>query len=261
MFEYHLHSTVSCDGHNTPLEMAQAAADAGLREICFTDHLDYQQNCTWDAYRYTPQAYREGYDGLEVPGLTIRHGTEVSMSAWNRELMRQDLSQYPYDFVLGSIHFIDDIDIYLPEFWVGRDFLATERIYFEEMLRCVQLYDEFDVLSHLTYISKCKGHPCPRIIPLADHKEVIAEIMKTLVAKNKGMEINTSGMDRCGDYLPGQEYLMLFKELGGEIITVGSDAHATDRVGQYVNDAIAMAGEIFGHVCTYEQHQPIFHKL
>jgi histidinol-phosphatase (PHP family) len=129
------------------------------------------------------------------------------------------------------------------------------------LFRCVQLHDTFDVLSHLTYISKCKGHPNPRIIPLEDHKEVIAEIMKTLIAKGKGMEINTSGVDRCGDYLPGISYLKLFKDLGGEIVTVGSDAHDADRIGQYVNNAMALAGAVFGHVCTFHNHQPIFHKL
>ena len=261
MFDYHIHTTVSYDGHNTPLEMAQAAVAAGLTEICFTDHMDYQQSEPKARYTYTSEVYRAGYDDLEIPGLTIRHGTEVGMTCWNVDEVEEDLKAYPYDFVLGSVHFIDDIDIYYPEFWHGRDFLATERVYFEELLRCVQLHDSFDVMGHLTYISKCKGHPNPRIIPLEDHKEVIAEIMKTLIAKGKGMEINTSGVDRCGDYLPGISYLKLFKDLGGKIITVGSDAHATDRVGQYVNDAIALAGTVFGHVCTYRDHQPIFHKL
>ncbi len=261
MFDYHLHTTVSYDGHNTPMEMAQAAIRAGLREICFTDHLDYQQNSQRDDYAYTSEAYRNAYGSLEIPGLTIRHGTEVALAPWNKAKIEDDLAAYPYDFVIGSIHFIDDIDIYFPEFWEGRDFIATERIYYEETLRCIQLHDNFDVLGHLTYISKCKGHPCPRIIPLEDHKELFVEIMKTLIAKGKGIEINTSGVDRCGDFLPGISYLKLFKELGGQIVTVGSDAHAIDRVGQYTNDAITMVKEIFGHVCTFENRQPIFHKL
>ena len=261
MFDYHMHSTVSYDGHSTPEEMAQVAAAAGLKEICFTDHLDYQQSSPREPYAYPTQRYRDAYQTLEVSGLTIRHGTEVAMAPWNKAEIQRDLAEYPYDFVIGSIHFIDDIDIYFPEFWEGRDFIATERIYYEETLRCVQLHDNFDVLGHLTYISKCKGHPNPRIIPLEDHKELFVEIMKALIAKGKGMEINTSGVDRCGDFLPGMEYLKLFKELGGEIVTIGSDAHSADRVGQYVNEGIAMAKEVFGHICTFENRQPIFHKL
>lgn len=261
MFDFHMHSTISYDGRNTPLEMARAAADAGLKEICFTDHLDYQQSVPRKKTAYSIETYRAAYEGLEIPGLTIRQGTEIGLIPQMKNEIAADLQAYPYDFVLGSIHFINDEDIYFPEFWAGRDFFATERLYFEEMLRCVQMYDDFDILGHLTYISKCKGHPSPRIIPLDDHKEVIAEIMKTLIARGKGMEINTSGVDCCGDYLPGISYLKLFKDLGGQIITVGSDAHTADRVGQYTADAMAIAKEIFGQVCTYQGRQPIFHKL
>lgn len=261
MFDYHMHTTVSYDGHNTPMEMAQAAVKAGLKEICFTDHLDYQLSVPREKTAYTPEAYHSAYDQLQIPDLTIRRGVEVGLTPWNKEEIQHDLRAYPYDFVLGSIHFINDEDVYYPEFWVGRDFLATEQIYFEEMLRCVQLHDDFDVLGHLTYISKVKGHPSPRIIPLEDHKEIIAQIMKTLIAKGKGMEINTSGVDRCGDYLPGIPYLKFFKELGGEIVTVGSDAHTADRVGQYTSNAINMAKEVFGHVCTFQDRKTVFHKL
>ncbi len=261
MFDYHMHTVVSYDGHNTPLEMAQAAAKAGLQEICFTDHLDYQLGVPKETIAYTPETYRTAYENLHVPGLSTRQGAEVGMTPWNKDEVSQDLVQYPYDFVLGSVHFINEEDVYYPEFWVGRDFLATERIYFEEMLRCVQLHDNFDVLGHLTYISKVKGHPSPRIIPVEDHKEVIAEIMKTLIAKGKGVEINTSGVDRCGDFLPGIPYLKLFKDLGGRIVTVGSDAHTFDRVGQYITDACDLARDIFGHVCTFQNREPIFHKL
>ena len=91
--------------------------------------------------------------------------------------------------------------------------------------------------------------------------ELVVAIMENLISKGKGLEINTSGVDRCGDFLPGLAYLKLFKELGGEIVTVGSDSHNCDRVGQYCNEAIALAKEVFGHVCTFEKRQPIFHKL
>lgn len=261
MFDYHMHSTVSYDGHSTPEEMVKAAKQAGLREICFTDHLDYQLCAPRENTTYTPQCYRSAYENLDVSGITIRRGTEVGLTPWNKEDVCKDLDHFPYDFVLGSVHFIDDEDVYFPEFWVGKDFLAAERQYFEEILRCVELHDEFDVLGHLTYISKVKGHPNPRIIPLEDHKEVIAAILQTLIKKGKGMEINTSGVDRCGDYLPGIPYLKLFKDLGGRIVTVGSDAHAADRVGQYTRDACAIAKDIFGYVCTFHNRQPIFHKL
>ena len=261
MFDYHLHSTVSYDGHGTSEEMIAAARSAGLKEICFTEHLDYQHCIPRAQTTYTLEAYHSAHAPQCDADLCVRHGVEVGLTPWNQQEIARDIAAYPYDFVLGSVHFIDDEDPYLPPYWVGRDPLQAEKQYFEELLTCVELHNDFDVLGHLTYISKCKAHPCPRIIPLAAYRDCIAQIMTTLISKCKGIEVNTSGMDRCGDYLPGMEYLKLFKDLGGEIVTVGSDAHAPDRVGQYTFPVCQMLKDIFGHVCTFEGRKPIFHKL
>jgi len=120
---------------------------------------------------------------------------------------------------------------------------------------------DFDVLAHLTYISKTRAHPSPRPVRYEDHREVIDEILRTLVRKGKGLEMNTSGVDRCGDYLPPAAMLRRFRELGGEIVTIGSDAHRADRVGQYSFECCEILKDIFGHVCTFENRQPVFHKL
>ena len=117
------------------------------------------------------------------------------------------------------------------------------------------------MLGHLTYISKSWSNPSKRPVPYGEYRELVDEILRTLADKGKGMEINTSGMDKCGDYLPPVEYLRRFKELGGQIVTVGSDAHGASRVGQYSREAALLVQEIFGHVCTFEAGQPIFHKL
>ncbi len=261
MFDFHMHTTVSYDGHCSPRQMVQAAKNAHLREICFTDHLDYMISTPREQTTFTVEDYGQAYECLSVPGLTIRQGVEVGLTPWNTEELRQDLTKRRYDFVLGSIHFMNDQDPYFPYFWEGKTVLQAERMYFEEMYRCLKVHDDFDVLGHLTYISKVAAHPEPRRIPLSEYRDIIAEIMKLLVEKGKGMEVNTSGMDRCGDYLPGEEYLRLFKDLGGRIITVGSDAHTSDRVGQHTMDACRMVSDIFGYVCTFQNRQPVFHKL
>ena len=261
MFDYHLHSTVSYDGHGTSEEMIASARSAGLKEICFTEHLDYQHCIPRAQTTYTLEAYHSAHAPQCDADLCVRHGVEVGLTPWNQQEIARDVAAYPYDFVLGSVHFIDDEDPYLHPYWVGRDPLQAEKQYFEELLTCVALHNDFDVLGHLTYISKCKAHPCPRIIPLAVYRDYIAQIMTTLISKGKGIEVNTSGMDRIGDFLPGADYLRLYKELGGEIVTIGSDAHAIDRVGQYSDRALAMLKEIFGHVCTFQNRKPEFHRL
>ena len=262
MFDFHMHSAVSYDGFGAPLAMAQAAKEKGLKEICFTDHLDYMHVPLYGEMKFRVENYNRAYDGLQIDGLTIRNGVEIGMTPWNIDEVRRDLQQRRFDIVLGSVHFFDDRDPYLDEtVWKEHSQEWVERRYFEELLECVKLHDDFDVLGHLTYIAKVGANPNPRKIPLTDYQDMVDEVLKILVTKGKGMEVNTSGVAKFGDYLPGEEYLRRFRELGGEIVTVGSDAHDTDRVGEHAFAVCDLLKEIFGHVCTFEDRKPVFHKL
>ena len=261
MFDYHMHSIVSFDGKNTGLEMARAAAKAGLKEICFTDHLDYDPLEKMGVMAFDTEAYNREYNDLEIPGLLIRRGMEFGMTVDNRARFREDLNRRKFDFVLGSIHFADDLDVYYRDYWQDKTVFEAERRFLEVTLDCVRLHDDFDVLAHLTYIGKARCHHAPRTVPFAEHREVIDEILRVLAAKGKGMEMNTSGVDRCGGFLPTADIFRRFRELGGEIVTVGSDAHSFDRVGQYSFDACGILKDIFGYVCTFEDRKPVFHKL
>lgn len=261
MYDFHIHSRVSFDGHDTGLALAQAALQNGLKEICFTDHIDYDPLGTMGCMAFDTDVYNAEYDTLSLPGLTIRRGMEFGLMVDNRQQFRQDLSRRHFDFVLGSVHFVDDRDVYLAEYWQGKTGFQAERRFLETTLECVRLHDDFDVLAHLTFLCKSPCNPDPHPLPYADHREIIDEILRTLAAKGKGLEMNTSGVDRCGGYLPTADFFRRFRELGGEIITIGSDAHRTDRVGQYAFDACDILKDIFGYVCTFENRQPVFHKL
>ena len=261
MFDYHMHSTVSFDGHDNPEDMLRAAAKMGLKEICFTDHIDYFANVDKQEWVFDTAAYNAAYDGLSHPLVKIRRGLEFGLKPYNAPALKEDLKRRHFDFVLGSVHFVEEKDIYYAEYWDGLTVFEAERRYLEEILTCVRVHEDYDVLGHLTYISKCRAHPAPRPVPMDEHREIIDEILKELVRKGKGMEMNTSGVDRCGDFLPFDAYFRRFKELGGKIITVGSDAHTADRVGQYTHRACEILKDIFGYVCTFEDRKPIFHKL
>ena len=260
MFDFHMHSRVSFDGHDTGEAMARAALAAGLTEICFTDHLDYDPLEQMGILAFDTDVYNAEYDALEISGLKIRRGMEFGMTPNNKPQFQQDMNRRPFDFVLGSVHFVDDQDVYFDGYWKGKSIFQAERRYLESTLECVQVHDDFDVLAHLTYIAKTHAHPAPRPVSYADHKDVIDEILRILVVKGKGLELNTSGMDRCGAYLPTADIFRRFKELGGRIVTVGSDAHRTNRVGQYSREAVEILRDIFGYVCTFENRNPIFHK-
>lgn len=261
MFDFHMHSRVSFDGHDTGLQMALAAKQAGLKEICFTDHLDYDPLEQLGVIAFDTDAYNAEYDHLDVPGLLIRRGMEFGMNIDNRAQFRQDLQRRHFDFVLGSIHFVGNYDVYYPEYWQGKTIFEAERKFLDWTLECVRLHEDFDVLAHLTFIAKTAAHPSPRPVVYDEHRKVLDAILGELARKEKGLELNTSGMDRCGAFLPAAPYFVRFHELGGRIVTIGSDAHTAGRVGQYADQACGILKDIFGHVCTFVDRKPIFHKL
>ncbi len=261
MFDFHMHSLISFDGRSSAKDMVEAAAKAGLKEICFTDHLDYDPLNALSCGAFDTRLYNEAYDELSHGQLIIRRGMEFGMLPDNRDTFLTDLKRRHFDFVMGSVHFVDDVDIYYPNFWEGKSMEQAERRCLEQTLECVKIHDGFDVLGHLTYPSKAAANPTHRPIEYDDYRDIVDEIFKILISRGQGIEVNTSGMDIAGVYLPNEIYLHRFKELGGEIVTVGSDAHDTSRVGQYCTDACRMVSDIFGYVCTFADRKPTFHKL
>ena len=257
MYDYHMHSTVSFDAKDTGLAMALAAKERGLKEICFTDHIDYtpEMDMVFDT-----AVYNAAYDALEVPGLLIRRGMEFGLTPDNAEQLKIDLGRRHFDFVLGSVHLVDGVDIYLAPYWADKSYDEAVRRHLETTLECVRVHEDYDVLGHLTYIAKCGANPRHELIRYEDHKSIMDEIMRELVKREKGMEVNTSGIDRCGGPLPTMDYFRRFYELGGRIVTVGSDAHDTARAGQYTHEMAEELKKIFGYVCTFEDRRPIFHR-
>ena len=205
--------------------------------------------------------YAKAYDGLKSEKLKIRRGVEFGMLPDRPELLGQLLACRDFDFVIGSVHFAEGWDVYFPPYWEGKTMEQAERRYLEEILACVRTHDDFDVLGHLTYISKAWNNPTNRPVAYEPYADVVDEIFRELVRKEKGIEVNTSGMGCCGVYMPDVRYLRRFHELGGKIVTVGSDAHTPDRVGENTAHAARMVADIFGYVCTFENRSPIFHKI
>lgn len=261
MFDFHLHCSLSFDSIEDPYNYLVQAEALSLKEICFTDHYDYNSdpNCTPNLFSI--EKYKNELDPLDSSKVSVRRGIEFGLTRWNTAELDQILAKYPFDFVLGSVHFVDGYDPYEQQYWVGCNVDDAFKKYLLEILHCVNQHSDFDVLGHLTYVCKSVHNPSHRPVPFNKYKDITDEIMRVLISKGKGMEVNTSGVDRAGDFLPSVEFLCRYKELGGELITVGSDAHDISRLGQYVPEALEMLKDIFGYVCTFEKRMPIFHKL
>lgn len=261
MFDYHIHSNVSFDSECPPEKYLQVAEQLGLQEICFTDHCDFNDVRREERDLFTIAEYKNAYEGLKSDKVTVRRGVEFGLTPWNQPELTELLNSYEFDFVMGSVHSVGGYDPYFKEFWTLHGFDTAFEAYLLHTLECVKVHEDFDVLGHLNYACKSAHNPTGKPLYYADYPDICDEIMKILVQKGKGMEINTSGVDRAGDFLPGPDFLKRFKELGGEIVTVGSDSHNFDRLGQYIDGALALAKEVFGHVCTFEKRKPVFHKL
>jgi histidinol-phosphatase (PHP family) len=266
MLDFHMHSRLSFDSEGDPGEMVAAAQARGLREICFTDHFDLHERPDEAPDIFTFEELRATYAGIDREalareGLTVRIGVECGLTLGNRAEIAQLLGGNRFDFVIGSVHFTDGYDIYYPDFWRGKTTQEAFRRYLEHTLDCVRLHNDFDVLGHLNYVCKCPPNTARVPLRYADHAELVDEILRTLAAKGKGIEVNTSGVDAVGTTLPDGDFLRRFRELGGEIVTVGSDAHAPARVGQHVDAALELIGSVFGCVYTFADRTPIRHAL
>lgn len=261
MFDFHMHSRVSFDSEAQPLDMVRAAEERGLRAICFTDHYDHHEHKEEKHDLFTLADYAAAYDGLHSERVKILRGVEVSLVDWNREELNRFLASRRFDFVIGSVHYAGGHDPYYPAFWEGKTVEEAFALYMEQTLKMVKTHENFDVLGHINYVCKSAHNPTRAPLRHEDYREISDEILRILVQKGKGMEINTSGVDRVGDFLPSRDFLERFRALGGEIVTLGSDAHDPSRVGQYAEEALAIVKDIFGYVCTFENRKAVFHRL
>ena len=261
MFDYHLHSNVSFDSTCDAKDIVAAAEKAGLSEICFTDHYDFNDQYIEKRDLFTIEQYKNAYDKLSSEKVKIRRGVEFGLTTWNQNQLIDLLNSYDFDFVIGSVHYTGGYDPYYEEFWLYNGLDTAFEKYLLQTLECVKVHEDFDVLGHINYVCKSVYNPTHKPLAYSNYTDICDEIMKQLAQKGKGMEINTSGVDRVGDFLPSFDYIKRFRELGGEVITVGSDAHDSIRVGQHISGALEIAKNVFGHVCTFEKRQAIYHKL
>ena len=262
MYDYHIHSSLSFDTDCPTLKIAEKAAEIGLKEICFTDHFDYFFDPNANHNNFTKEEYGKIYDNLSVKSIKIKRGIEFGLTPWNVPQFNHMSNNFNLDFIIGSVHYLESGDPYIEKkYWQGITVKQAYKNYLKGIYDCVKVHNNFNVLGHLTYVCKCPLSPTHEPLLYKDFSDITDEIFKILIKKGIGLEINTSGVDSIGGFLPDKDFLIRFRELGGEIISVGSDSHDERRVGQYIPQALEMIKDIFGYICTFENRKPIFNKL
>lgn len=256
--DYHMHTNFSLDSTFEMEDEIKTAIKRGLNEICFTEHVDHVGNddADLDAYRKEFERCKQRYKNE----ITLKRGVEFGMQQHTVREFKQDFDKEDFDFVILSCHQIENLGLWNQEFQEGKTQQEINERYYNEILECIKHYHDYSVLGHLDAIKRDDPYG-----EYDDEKvmDLIKEILQIVIRENKGIEINTSN-DRYGlsDSTPSRKILTLYYELGGKILTIGSDSHKEEHVGYKIVEAKKMAKEIgFTHFCTFEKMKPIFHEL
>lgn len=264
-WDTHMHTHFSGDSDAALADMAEAALHLGLDGVCFTDHYDYDYPeepelflLDFDSYRQETAALRQIY----ADRLPICFGIELGLQPHLAEHNCMVTQSYPFDFVIGSSHVVHGRDPYYPAYYEGRTESAAYREYFESILENLGTGADFDVYGHLDYVVRY-GPNKNTAYSYEKYSDIIDEILRVLIAGGKGIEVNTGGFSNgLGHPNPTEAILARYRELGGEILTVGSDAHNPQHVGAEfarLPDILRNAG--FSYYTVFEGRKPRFLPL
>lgn len=262
--DVHMHTDFSGDCRTpAPMQVKKAIA-LGMKEICITDHHDYDIESdidfTLDLEAYLPSMRR--LQAQYKDQIQINIGIELGLQLHIRDYLDKLLKRYSFDFVIGSSHFVDGIDPYFPKFFQGRTEQEAYEQYFKVTLNRVQHMDCFDSFGHLDYVVRY-GPNQNREYNWNHYMDFIDPILKTLIEKGRGLECNTGGLKYgLGQPNPSTDILKRYRELGGEILTIGSDAHTPEYIGyqfDLLKDILADCG--YQYYAIYHHRKPDFYKI
>ena len=262
-----MHSSFSAD-LDTPMEvMIHSAVETGLQGITFTEHLDPDYPVTPDNLDFSLDipAYKEKLaevSDMYKDKIQVRFGIELGLQMHLGEYFDSLLSQTPFDFVIGSSHLVHGYDPYYPEFFEGRKEFLCYMEYFESILENISAYDGFDVYGHIDYVVRY-GPNKNREYSYGRYKDILDEILKKLIFMGKGIELNTGGYHYgLGEPNPCTAVIRRYRELGGEIITIGADAHTPDKIACAFDKAASVLEACgFRYYTIFKDRKPEFISL
>ncbi len=285
--DYHVHCEFSDDSRERMETQIEKALELGLDEICFTDHVDYGIKKDWSEGNIIwrggdtlndPNAKKEPMANVNYPEyfakidrmretykdrITIRKGLEFGIQTITVKQYEDLFSRYrdQLDFVLLSMHQVNDLEFWTQDFQRGKTQKEYNEEYYREIYEVQKIFKDYSVLAHLDLIVRYDNEG---VYPFEEVKDMVAEILKTAIADGKGIELNTSSWKYgLADTQPSRAILKLYKDLGGRIITVGSDAHKSGRIYDHVEEGCRILKEEIGfeEICAFDHMVPVFHSI
>lgn len=264
LVDYHMHSKYSFDGSCELREICDTAIERGLYEIAVTDHMDLYTDKPYEYILDCKSLYnelaqiREEYRGR----LKVLIGAEYGQPQINKTEALKFIEQYPLDFIIGSIHNLTgDVDLAEIDYHEV-DYRKTYEEYLNWLYDLAAEY-EYDVLGHVNYPCRYFHLQLGIDVDQSKYRWEFSDIFKKVIERGKGIELNLSGIARgMKDTMPDLYLLKLYRELGGEIITVGSDAHVLEHVGSVSKKGYQVLKEAgFSYVTVYDKRKPDFISL
>ncbi|HWR38733.1 MAG TPA: histidinol phosphate phosphatase [Patescibacteria group bacterium] len=249
----HLHTTVSTDSRMTLAEAMDRARQLGLG-ITLTEHMDLSYPRP-DAFLFDVDRYFDAYGAYRSQEVLL--GIEVGMRVDCREENRRLAARTDFDYVLGSVHVIDNMDLYDTGFYQERDKPSAYRHYLQAMLECVTTHDFIDSLGHIDYIARYARYDDPEL-RYSEHAEEIDAVLTALAQREKALEINTRRLDRPDAAVALLQICQRFRQLGGHHVTIGSDAHQPEAIGRGMDAAEEIAERSGLKVVWFRERKPFY---
>lgn len=268
--DYHIHTSFSSDCKSNIHDIIKNAKEHGLMSMCVTDHYDIdfpiqKADPAMDFYLDTDKYYEymSKIKNSVSPDFDLRIGVELGVMPDVTKKAAEYVKKHPeLDFIICSTHLVDGLDPYYPEYFEDKTDTEAYRRYFEEILNTVKDFHTFNVYGHLDYIVRY-GRKHYESFKFSDHMDILKEIIKIIVENGCGIEINTCSLYKGLPYPhPHSDILRLYKETGGEILTIGSDTHDTVHMGYGFDRARQLLLDNgFQYYCTFDKQKPAFVKI
>ena len=239
IFDSHVHTKFSADSEMSAADAIARAQSLNLG-VVFTEHFDYGLELDGKSFSFDAATYMNEYKNFR--GENVRLGVEVGLRKSARAANEKFIASADFDFVIGSIHLVDDLDIYYPEFYADKDKTTAYRKYFQQMATEIEVAD-FDALGHIDYICRAAPYDNPEI----DYENFSTEIdavLKIIVGREKVLELNTRRFNSDRAVRELVPVYKKYRELGGRFVTIGSDAHRVSAVGNYFKQAVDFVREL-----------------
>lgn len=270
LYDNHNHSQFSFDGGRTSVgKTVNSAIGKGLAGVCFTDHCDFFVPPMKAKYEeYVPEVFDVEARNAEIDKVNAKcprdfqvfKGIEIGVQKSERDKIAAHLEKYSFDEIIASVHYLDDTDPFWGGYYEGKTWRYAYGHYLETLYdEMVWLGDRFDIMGHYDYVTRYAPYPECSIL-YKDFPDILDSMLRYLAENGKALEINTKTYQDFKGRTPvlDKNILMRYRELGGEIISLGSDSHDADRVGFNFERTAALVRSCgFRYLAHFDKRKPV----